>query len=333
MTTGLPKTMTAIEIPNTGGPEVLTPTSRPVPEPGPGEILVKVEAAGINRPDVGQRRGFYPAPPGVTDIPGLEIAGKAVAIGENVTKWKQGDELCALVVGGGYAEYCLAPEPQCLPIPKGLSAIEAAAIPETFFTVWDNAFTRGRLQKGETFLVHGGSSGIGTTAIQLAHAIGAKVFTTARTAEKIKACEALGAERGINYEEEDFVEVVKELTGGKGVDLILDMIGGDYVARNLEALGRDGRLVLIGVQHGPKAEVPLMPLIMKRITFTGSALRARSVPEKASIAEALKENVWPLLDSGKVKPVIHATFPLAEASASHALMESSTHIGKIVLTM
>jgi NADPH2:quinone reductase len=211
--------------------------------------------------------------------------------------------------------------------------IEAAAIPETFFTVWDNAFTRGRLQQGETFLVHGGSSGIGTTAIQLAHATGARVFTTARTAEKIKACETLGAERGINYEEEDFVEVVKELTGGKGVDLILDMIGGDYVPRNIEALGRDGRLVLIAVQHGPKAEVPLLPLIMKRITFTGSALRGRSVPEKASIAEALKKNVWPLLESGKVKPIIHTTFQLAEVSASHALMESSMHIGKIVLTI
>jgi len=333
MTTGLPKTMRAIEISHTGGPEVLTPTSRPVPEPGPGEILVKVEAAGINRPDIGQRKGVYPAPPGVTDIPGLEVGGEVVKIGEAVTGWKTGDRLCALVAGGGYAEYCLAPEPQCLPVPKGLNIIEAAAIPETYFTVWDNVFTRGRLQQGEGFLVHGGSSGIGTTAIQLASATGARVFTTARTPEKIEACRKLGAERGINYQEEDFVEVVKELTGGKGVDLILDMIGGDYVARNLDALGRDGRLVLIAVQRGPIAKVPLLPLIMKRLSVTGSALRGRSVREKGMIAETLKENVWPLLERGRVKPVIHATFPLEEASAAHALMESSTHIGKIVLTI
>jgi putative PIG3 family NAD(P)H quinone oxidoreductase len=238
-----------------------------------------------------------------------------------------------LVAGGGYAEYCLAPEPQCLPVPKGLSIIEAAAIPETYFTVWDNVFTRGRLQQGEVFLVHGGSSGIGTSAIQLANATGARVFTTARTSEKIEACLKLGAERGINYQEEDFVEVVKELTDGKGVDLILDMIGGDYVARNLDALGKDGRLVLIAVQHGPTAQVPLLPLIMKRLNVTGSALRGRSVREKGMIAEALKENVWPLLENGKVKPVIHATFPLEEASAAQTLMESSTHIGKIVLTI
>jgi len=331
MTDQLPASMTAIEIREHGGPEVLVPGSRPVPQPAEGEVLVKVAAAGINRPDVLQRQGGYAPPPGASDIPGLEIAGTIVALGAGVTDWKVGDQVTALVAGGGYAEYCAAPAPQCLPLPKGLDMAAAAAIPETFFTVWSNVFDRGRLAAGEAFLVHGGSSGIGTTAIQLAHHFGARVFTTAGSADKCRACEELGAERAINYREEDFVTVVKEATGGKGVDVILDMVGGDYIARDVAALAPDGRLVFIAFLGGPKAEVNFMPVMLKRLTITGSTLRARSVAFKGAIAQALKAKVWPLIESGKVGPVLYRSFPLAAAADAHRLMESSVHIGKIVL--
>ncbi len=327
-----PETMTAIEIPEPGGPEALVPTTRPVPEPGAGEVLIKVAAAGVNRPDVMQRQGGYPPPPGASDIPGLEIAGAVAALGPGVTGLKAGDQVLALVTGGGYAEYCAAPVAQCLPVPKGLDLKEAAAIPETFFTVWTNVFDRGGLQAGESLLVHGGSSGIGTTAIQLAHAFGARVFTTAGSAEKCKACESLGAERAINYREEDFVEVVKEATGNAGVNVVLDMVGGDYIQRNIKALAPDGRLCYIAFLGGSKAEVDFLPMMLKRITISGSTLRARSVEFKAEIAQNLKKNVWPLIEAGTVKPILHETFPLAEAAAAHRLMESSAHIGKIVLT-
>ncbi len=333
MTEALPATMTAIEIREPGGPEVLVPGTRPVPEPSAGEVLVKVAAAGVNRPDVLQRRGNYPPPPGASDIPGLEIAGTVVALGPEVSELALGDRVTALVTGGGYAEYCAAPVPQCLPIPKGLSAVEAAGMPETFFTVWTNVFDRGRLQAGEAFLVHGGSSGIGTTAIQLAKAFGARVFATAGSAEKCRACEALGAERAVNYREEDFVEAVKAATEGAGVDVILDMVGSDYIQRNISALAPDGRLCSIAFLGGSKAEVDFLPMMLKRITISGSTLRARSVEFKGAIARNLKAKVWPLVEAGRVKPVVHATFPLAEAAGAHALMESSHHIGKIVLTL
>jgi NADPH2:quinone reductase len=333
MPSSLPDQMTAIEITEPGGPDVLVPTTRSVPAPGPGEVLVKVEAAGVNRPDVLQREGNYAPPPGTTDIPGLEVAGTIVAIGDGAARWQPGDRVCALVAGGGYAEYCVVPLPQCLRFPRGFDAVRAAALPETYFTVWTNVFDRGRLQAGEAFLVHGGSSGIGTTAIQLAHAFGARVFATAGSAEKCRACEDLGAERGINYRDEDFVEVVRGLTDDKGVDLVLDMVGGDYIQRNISALAVDGRLVQIAFLRGPKAEVNFVPMMVKRLTLTGSTLRPRSVEEKGEIARALEERVWPLLDSGEVAPVIHATFPLAEAAKAHALMDSSAHIGKIILTV
>jgi putative PIG3 family NAD(P)H quinone oxidoreductase len=332
MSAALPPTMTAIEIPSFGGPERLVPGSRPVPRPGKGELLVKVAAAGVNRPDVLQRQGHYNPPPGTTDIPGLEIAGTVVALGPGVSGWKEGDTVCALLAGGGYAEYAAAPAPQCLPVPRGFSMIEAAALPETVFTVWTNVFERGRLQRGESFLVHGGSSGIGTTAIQLASAWGARVFATAGDDAKCRACETLGAEKCVNYRSEDFVEVVGKLTDGKGVDVILDMVGGDYVARNLALLGLEGRLVQIAFLRSPKVELNLMPVMLKRLTFTGSTLRARSVEQKGAVARGVRENVWPLIEAGKVKPVIHKTFPLREAAAAHRLMESSAHIGKIVLT-
>ncbi len=325
--------MTAIEIREPGGPEVLVPGTRPVPEPSAGEVLIRVAAAGVNRPDVLQRQGNYPPPPGASDIPGLEIAGTVVALGPEVSELALGDRVTALVTGGGYAEYCAAPVPQCLPIPKGLSAVEAAGMPETFFTVWTNVFDRGRLQAGEAFLVHGGSSGIGTTAIQLAKAFGARVFATAGSAEKCRACEALGAERAVNYREEDFVEAVKAATEGAGVDVILDMVGGDYIQRNISALAPDGRLCSIAFLGGSKAEVDFLPMMLKRITISGSTLRARSVEFKGAIARNLKAKVWPLVEAGRVKPVVHATFPLAEAAGAHALMESSHHIGKIVLTL
>ena len=329
----MPKTMRVIEISEPGGPEVLKPAERPVPQPGEGEVLIKVAAAGVNRPDCLQRQGSYPPPPGASEIPGLEVAGEIVAVGDGVSGPKVGDKVCALVTGGGYAEYCLAPAPQCLPIPKGYSMEQAAALPETFFTVWVNVFDRSGLQPGESFLVHGGTSGIGTTAIQLAKALGSRVFATAGSAEKVKACEDLGADRGINYREEDFVGVVKEATDGKGVDVILDMVGGSYIPRDIKAMAPDGRLSFIAFLEGPKAEVNFAAVMMKRLTITGSTLRARPVPVKAALAEALKQKVWPLLDAGKIAPVMAASFPLAEAAKAHALMESSGHIGKIVLTL
>jgi putative PIG3 family NAD(P)H quinone oxidoreductase len=327
----LPTTMTAIEITRSGGPEVLVAGKRPVPVPQAGELLVKVAAAGVNRPDVLQRTGGYAPPPGASDIPGLEVAGTVAALGDGAGGWKAGDQICALVAGGGYAEYCVVPVPQCLPIPRGLDAVQAAGLPETFFTVWTNVFDRGRLKAGETFLVHGGSSGIGTTAIQLAHAFGARVFTTAGSADKCAACRELGADLAIHYRHEDFVEAITKATGGKGVDVILDMVGGDYTARNLKVLAVEGRLVQIAFLRGSTVELNLAPLMVKRQTLTGSTLRPRSVAEKGAIAAALREKVWPLIEAGKVKPLIHATFPLADAAGAHRLMESSVHIGKIVL--
>jgi NADPH2:quinone reductase len=323
--------MIAIEIRQPGGPEVLVPTERPIPDAGAGEVLIKVAAAGVNRPDVMQRLGRYPPPPGASDIPGLEIAGTIVAIGAGAARFATGDHVCALVSGGGYAEYCVAPEPQVLPAPRGFDMITAAAIPETFFTVWTNVFDRGRLKAGESMLIHGGSSGIGTAAIQLARVHGARVFATAGSAAKCAACERLGAERCINYRDEDFVAVVRALTDGRGVDEIVDMVGGDYVARNLEALAVEGRLVQIATQAGAKTEVNIMQIMQKRLTVTGSTLRARPIPEKGAIAAQVYQNVWPLFESGAVKPIIHATFPLGDAAAAHRLMESSAHIGKIVL--
>ncbi len=332
MSTRIPDTMTVIEIAEPGGPDVLRPTERPVPQLNRGEVLVNVAAAGVNRPDVMQRQGKYPPPPGASDIPGLEIAGTVVALGDGVDTLKEGDAVCALVTGGGYAAYCPAAAPLCLTVPKGLDTVQAAALPETFFTVWTNVFDRGRLKAGETFLVHGGSSGIGTTAIQLAKAMGARVFATAGSAAKCRACEELGAEAAINYREADFVERVKTLTDGQGVDLILDMVGGDYLPRNLECLTVEGRLVQIALQRGPKVEMNLLPVMLKRLTVTGSTLRPRSVEQKAVIADALRGKVWPLLEAGKVRPVIYKTFPFTEAAEAHRLMESSQHIGKIVLT-
>lgn len=332
MTASLPEEMTVIEIPEPGGPEVLTPGRRPLPAPGADEVLVRVAAAGVNRPDVMQRKGMYPPPPGAPDTPGLEIAGEVVVVGDGVSSPELGDSVCALVAGGGYAEYCLAPAALCLPWPNGMDAVSAAALPETFFTVWTNVFDRGGLERGERFLVHGGTSGIGTTAIQLAKAFGATVYATAGSAEKCEACKKLGADAAINYREEDFVERIEALTKGKGVNLILDMVAGDYLPRNLKCLAVEGRLVQIALQNGPKVEMNLLPVMLKRLTITGSTLRPRSVAQKAEIAASLKAKVWPLLAEGKVKPVIHATFPLQKAAQAHALMESSKHIGKILLT-
>jgi len=328
----IPQEMNYIDLPEFGGPEVLTPARGPVPRPQAGEVLVKVHAAGVNRPDVQQRTGGYNPPPGASPVPGLEISGTIVEVAPDVKDWKVGDQVCALVSGGGYAEYCPAPAPQCLPAPKGLSLLEAGGLPETYYTVWTNVFQRGRLQAGETFLVHGGSSGIGTTAIQLAREFGARVFTTVGNADKAKVCSELGAERAINYRDEDFVAVVKEMTDGKGVELILDMVGGSYIERNIEALAVEGRLVQIAFLEASKAEVDFLPMMIKRLTITGSTLRPRTVAQKAEIAAELREKVWPLIEVGKVKPLIHKTFPLAEAAAAHVLMESSTHIGKIMLT-
>lgn len=330
---GLPETMTAIGIVKPGGPEVLVPETRPVPKPGHGEILVAVAAAGVNRPDVLQRQGGYAPPPGASDIPGLEIAGKVVALGEGVTQWALGDAVCALVAGGGYAQYSAVHESNALPVPAGFGMVDAAAVPETFFTVWTNVFERGALAAGESVLVHGGTSGIGTTAIMLAKAFGATVFTTAGSAEKCEAARKLGADRAVNYREEDFVAVLKAETGGKGVDLILDMVGGDYIARNYEVAAMNGRIVQIAFLQGAKAQVDFSRLVLKRLTHTGSTLRARSVAEKAAIAKALRERVWPLFAQGRVRPVVHATMPLAQAAEAHALMETSSHIGKIVLTV
>jgi NADPH2:quinone reductase len=327
----LPTDGLAIEITRPGPPEVLQPTRRSVSPPGPGELLLRVAAAGVNRPDLLQRQGRYPPPPGTTDIPGLEVAGTVVARGGGVTGWSDGDEACALVAGGGYAEYCTVPAPQCLPIPRGLSLVQAAGLPETFFTVWTNVFERGRLARGETLLVHGGASGIGTTAIQLARAFGARVLATAGSAEKCAVCERLGAERAVNYRDADFVAAAKELTEGHGVDVILDMVGGSYIPRNLECLARGGRLVLIAFLGGTSANVDFRPVLQRWLTVTGSTLRPRSVDEKGRIARALESKVWPLLESGQVAPVIHATLPLAEAAEAHRLLESGANIGKVVL--
>lgn len=327
----LPTKMTAIGIKGAGGPDMLEPEQRPVPAPGSGEILVKVAAAGVNRPDVMQRMGLYPPPPGAPDIPGLEVAGEVAALGTNVNRWKLGDRVMALVVGGGYAEYCIAHESHVLPV-SGLSMIEAAAIPETFFTVWHNTFERGGLKSGETLLIHGGSSGIGTTAIQLAKAFGARVITTAGSQEKCEACRRLGADVAVNYKTEDFVTATKTATGDKGAEVIVDMVGGDYIARNYEAAAVEGRIVQIAFQGSPKAAVDFRRIMLKRLHHTGSTLRSRSVADKGAIARAVEENVLPLIAAGKVKPIIYKTFPLSKAAVAHALMESSAHIGKIVLT-
>jgi putative PIG3 family NAD(P)H quinone oxidoreductase len=325
--------MPAIEIAAPGGPEQLKLTTRPVPQPAEGEVLLKVAAAGVNRPDVMQRLGQYPPPPGASDLPGLEVAGEVVALGAKVSGLKEGDKVTSLLPGGGYAGYAVAAAPLCLPIPQGLSLVEAAALPETFFTVWTNLFERGGCKAGDTVLIHGGASGIGTTAIQLASAFGARVFATAGTAEKARACEKLGAVRGIDYKNEDFVAVVKAATEDRGVDLILDIVAGSYVTRNLEAAAMDGRIVVIGLLGGQRAEVKMRLILTKRLTLTGSTLRARTVAQKAAVAAGVREHVWPLIAAGRVRPLIERTFPLAQAAEAHRLMESSGHVGKIVLTL
>ncbi|KAB0678798.1 NAD(P)H-quinone oxidoreductase [Aureimonas leprariae] len=334
MATGeLPATMTAIGIAAPGGPDALVPQSRPVPRPGPGEVLVEVAAAGVNRPDVMQRLGRYPPPPGASDIPGLEIAGRVALLGEGVSRWRVGDAVCALVAGGGYAPFCTVHETNALPVPDGMDLTTAAAIPETFFTVWTNVFERGGLRPGQSLLVHGGTSGIGTTAIMLGKAFGARVFATAGSPEKCAAMLKLGAARAIDYRQEDFVAAVRDATGGKGVDVILDMVGGDYAARNHEAAAMDGRIVQIAFLKGPKVEIDLSRIMLKRLVHTGSTLRSRSVAEKAAIARVLEERVWPLLNFGAVRPVIHRVLPLSCAGEAHVLMEEGSHIGKIVLTV
>ena len=325
--------MRAIEITQPGPADVLKLCERPMPEPKAGELLIKVHAAGINRPDVLQRTGNYPVPKGASDIPGLEVAGEIIGGDLEGSGFKLGDMVCGLAQGGGYAEYCTVPAPQCLPIPAGMTPVEAASLPETFFTVWSNVFDRCRLAPGETLLVQGGTSGIGVTAIQIAAALGHRVFATAGSDEKARACEVLGAERGINYKTEDFGQVVKDITGGKGVDVILDMVGGDYTEREIRCLADDGRLVFIALLGGNKATVSLGQILLRRLTVTGSTLRPRPVAFKAAIAQQLRERVWPLLESGKIKPVIYQVFALEEAAQAHELMESSQHIGKIVLKL
>lgn len=327
----LPKNMTVVEIAKPGGPEVLRPTTRQLPEPGYKQILIKNAYVGVNRPDALQRAGNYAPPPGASDLPGLESAGVVVAAGAGVVRHKTGDSVTALLPGGGYAEYSLTHEDHALGIPDGHSMEQASALPETFFTVWSNVFERGGLKAGEVFLVHGGSSGIGTTAIQLADAFGARVFTTAGSEEKCRACEKLGAELAINYKEADFVEAVKEATGGAGVDLILDMVGGDYIPRNIRALAEDGRLVQIAFLRGPKAELNFARLMTKRLTITGSTLRPQSDLAKSRIADGLRTHVWPLLSRGRVAPVMDSEFDLVDAAKAHARLESSVHIGKIVM--
>jgi NADPH:quinone reductase len=328
-----PATATVIEISEPGDPAVLKAVERPVAEPSIGEVLIRVAAAGVNRPDLLQRQGKYPPPAGASDIPGLELSGTVEALGPQVTEWQVGDRVCALVAGGGYATYALAPAPQCLPVPKGCSMIEAAAIPETFFTVWTNVFERGALQAGETLLVHGGASGIGTAAIQLGKAFGATVFATAGSRSKCAACEKLGAVRAVNYRTEDFVSVVREATGGRGADVVLDMVGGEYVGRNLDVLATEGRLLQIAFLHGAVVQLNLVPIMQKRLTVTGSTLRPRTIEEKGRIARALAKRVWPLIERGAVRPVIHATFPLEAAAQAHEALERGDHIGKIVLTV
>jgi putative PIG3 family NAD(P)H quinone oxidoreductase len=324
--------MRCIEIVRPGGPDVLRLVERPDPRPGPRELLVRVTAAGVNRPDVMQRMGKYPPPSGTTDIPGLEIAG-IVEDANGSSRWRKGDAVCGLVSGGGYAELCTVPETQALPVPAGLSPVEASAVPETFFTVWTNVFERGRLASGETLLVHGGTSGIGTTAIQLARARGSRVLATAGSDEKVRACVQLGADAAFNYRTEDFVARTKELTGGRGADVVLDVVAGDYVPRNLDALALEGRLVIIGLQGGAKSQVNFGIVLQRRLTITGSTLRARTVQEKGRLAREVEQHVWPLLASGTVKPIIHATFPLARAADAHELIESGAHVGKIVLVV
>ena len=331
--TALPERMTVIEIQEPGGPEVLKAEPRPLPKAGDGEILVKVAAAGVNRPDLMQRMGLYPSPPGASDIPGLEIAGTVAATGPGVTRWKVSDQVMALVAGGGYAQYCVAHESHALPIPPGITLVEAAAIPETFFTVWHNMFERGRLASGETVLIHGGSSGIGTTAVQLAKAFGAGVVTTAGSPEKCAACLKLGADVAVNYKTEDFVAATKKATAGHGAEVIIDLIGGDYVDRNYEAAAVEGRILQIAIQSSPRASIDLRRLMFKRLTHTGSTLRARSIADKAAIARAIEAKVLPLIAAGRVKPVIDSTFELRDAAAAHARMETGHHIGKIVLTL
>jgi putative PIG3 family NAD(P)H quinone oxidoreductase len=325
--------MRQIVFQGSGGPEVIAVERAPVPAPGPGQVLIEVAAAGINRPDCLQRAGGYPPPPGATAIPGLEVAGHVVAVGADVEWPRVGDAACALVASGGYAEYCVADAALCLPVPAGMGMVEAACLPETFFTVYDNVFTRGRLKVGEILLTHGGSSGIGSTAIQLARAFGARVIATAGSPEKCAFCEELGAEAAIDYRRTDFVAEVARLTEGRGVDVILDMVGGDYIQKNVACLALEGRLVQIAFLKGGRSEFDFRPMMMKRLTLCGSTLRPRSVAQKAEIADALQERVWPLLDSGAVKPRIHATFALEDAEAAHALMESSAHMGKIALVM
>jgi len=323
--------MRVVEISEAGGPEVLRVAERPRPRPGPGEVLIEVVAAGVNRPDVLQRKGAYPPPAGASDIPGLEVAGRIVEMGAGAGEFAVGDRVCALVTGGGYAQFCLAPAAQCLPVPTGLTDIEAASLPETFFTVWSNVFDRAALKPGETFLVQGGSSGIGVAAIQLASALGSTVFATAGSEEKCAACVRLGARRAINYRTEDFGAIIKAETGGRGVDVILDMIGGDYLMRETAAMAEDGRLVFINTMGGAKATINLVEVMRKRLTVTGSTLRSRPVAVKADIAARLLQRVWPLLEVGRIKPVVFKTFAFAEAAQAHALMESSAHVGKIVL--
>jgi NADPH2:quinone reductase len=327
----LPAQMRVVEISKPGGPEVLQIAMQPVPAPKAGDVLIKVAAAGVNRPDVLQRMGRYPVPPTASPLLGLEVAGTVVALGSGVTEWKIGDAVCALTPGGGYAEYCLTPGSNCLPIPKGLSAVEAASLPETYFTVWSNVFDRGALKPGESLLVQGGSSGIGVAAIQIAHALGNRVFATAGSADKCAACAKLGAERAINYKTEDFVEVINQATGGKGVDVILDMVGGDYVPREVKALADDGRLVFISFMGGPQGQFSITDVMRKRLVITGSMLRPRSAEFKADIARSLRKSVWPLIEAGTIKPIVHATFDLTESGKAHALLESSAHVGKIVL--
>ena len=322
--------MRCVEIERPGGPDVLRLVDRPDPVPGPGEILIDVQAAGVNRPDAMQRSGNYPPPKGASDIPGLEVAGRVLALGPNVSRWREGDSVMALLAGGGYASRAVAPEAQCLPVPQGLSIVEAAAVPETYFTVWTNVFDRGRLKPDETLLVHGGASGIGTTAIQLARAFGSRVFTTAGSDDRCASLERLGA-TAINYRTTDFVERIKILTDGRGVDVILDIVGGPYIGRNLACLARDGRLVMIGFMGGTEAAFDARLIILKRLTITGSTLRIRSVEEKGAIARELESRVWPLLAAGQVRPVIHATFPLDRAADAHRALDQD-HVGKIVLT-
>jgi NADPH:quinone reductase len=328
-----PSTMTGIALNGKGGPEVLQPQSMAVPTPGPGQILVRVAAAGVNRPDVQQRMGAYPPPPGHSPLPGLEIAGEVAAIGPGVARWKAGDQVCALVNGGGYAEYCIAEDVQALPIPTGIAMADAGGIPETAFTVWNNVFERGALEAGDWFLVHGGTSGIGTTAIQLAKAFGARVIATAGSAEKCQVCRDLGADHAVNYKTDDFVAVVKDATGGHGIDVTLDMVGGDYTERNIAAAAEDGRIVQIATLAGPMTTFTLPRLMMKRLTLTGSTLRPRTRDIKARFARALEKQVWPLYASGRVKVVMDSTFPLAQAADAHRRMETSQHVGKIVLTV